>query len=332
MGERLRVGVVGLNARVQRQVLPTLAASPHAELAAVASRDAEKARTFAAPFEGCQPFGSYEMMLDQAGLDAVFVMTPPEQHAPMSLAAIERGLAVMCEKPLAATLEEATAMASAAEARGVRTAVNFTYRSAAGPRFVARLVAEGAIGELLDAQVAYLQGRALTQLGPFRDPLTDLAPHLFDALDWWGGPLRQLAAFEADGGGLPPSWSLAGLFANGASVSVSVSRVASGRNNAILATLNGRSGSLRLAFDTEAVSVSHAAPGPSEWQELPIPAELRVDYASFPAVHFNRLVDALRGAEPFPTFEDGRRVQEMIEAARCSAAGGRSLRLPLEPV
>ena len=330
MADRLRVGVVGLNARVQRQVLPTLAASPRAELAAVASRDAEKARSFAAPFPGCQPFGSYGAMLDGGRLDAVFVMTPPEQHAPMSLAAIRRGLAVMCEKPLAATLDEAREMAAAARAGGVRTAVNFTYRTAPGPRYVARLLGEGAIGDLLDAQVAYLQGRALTQPGPFRDPLTDLAPHLFDALHWWAGPLDRVAAFAAEGAGLPPSWSLAGRFTAGATISMSVSRVAAGRGNALLATLNGRAGALRLAFDTEAVAVSRTVPGSTEWEDLPIPPELRIDYVAFPAAHFNRLVAALQGDEQFPTFDEGLHVQEVIEAARRSAADGGSLRLPLE--
>jgi predicted dehydrogenase len=193
------------------------------------------------------------------------------------------------------------------------------------------MLEEDAIGELLDTQVAYLQGRGLVQPGAFRDPLSDLGAHLFDALHWWGGPLARLAAFEAEGpADLPPSWSLAGTFATGATVSMSVSRVAAGRGNALLATLSGRRGALRLIFDVEAVSVSRAAPGATAWEEVPIPSELQLDYAAFPRVHWDRIVGALRGEEPFPTFAEGLRVQEVIEAAQRSAANRRSLGLPLD--
>lgn len=268
-------------------------------------------------------------MLAEGELDAVFVMTPPEQHAPMSLAAIERGLAVMCEKPLAASLGEAGAMARAATARGVATAVNFTYRSSPGPRLVARLVRNGAIGGLLAAELAYLQGRGLVQAGPFRDPLADLGAHLFDALRWWCGPLTRVGA--AASVEEPRSWSLAGTLASGASVALTISRIATGRGNALLATLYGQRGALRLEFDVESVSVARCEVGSTEWQEVPIPPELRLTYAEFPTVHVDRLVGALRGDQAWPTFADGLAVQEVIEAAQRSAASGRFLALPLEP-
>jgi predicted dehydrogenase len=332
----LRVGVVGLNARVQRQVLPSLAASPRAVLAAVASRDLAKAEELAGPYPGCRAFGDYEKMLATGELDAVFVMTPPEQHAPMSLAAIERGLHVMCEKPLSVTLEESREMVRAAAGRGVRTAVNFTYRSSPGPRYVARLLANPGIGELLDVQIAYLQGRGLALPGPFRDPLSDLGAHAVDALFWWadaagGGGLDGVAAFASrHTNGTPLSWTAAGSLAGGATVGLSISRVAAGRGNAVLATLCGGAGSLKLDFDVEAVRVSRAEAGGAEWRELPIPPELHVDYVTFPRVHFDRLVGALLGEEQFPTFEDGLRVQEAIAAAERSAASGLVVRLPLE--
>lgn len=327
----LRVGVVGLNARVQRQVLPSLAASPRAVLAAVASRDAAKAEEMAGPFEGCRAFGSYREMLAAGELDAVFVMTPPEQHAEMSLAALDCGLHVMCEKPLSVTLAESRAMVQAADSRAVRTAVNFTYRSSPGLRYLARLLAEPGIGELLDVQIDYLQGRGLALPGPFRDPLPDLGAHALDALFWWAGDgLSEIGALASrHANGAPLSWSAAGRLAGGATVGLSVSRVASGRGNAILATLSGRRAALRLEFDVEAVRVLRAEAASGDWTELPIPDDLRLDYAAFPRYHFDRIVGALRGEEEFPTFADGLRVQEAIAAAERSVERGEVVRLPL---
>jgi predicted dehydrogenase len=337
-----RVGVVGLNARVQRQVLPSLAASPRAELTAVASRDRAKAEEMAGPYPGCRPFGDYVQMLTEGELDAVFVMTPPDQHASMSLAAIERGLHVMCEKPLSATIDEAREMARAADARGVRTAVNFTYRSSPGPRHVARLLASRGIGDLLDVQLAYLQGRGLVLPGPFRDPVADLGAHALDLLMWWAdvaraGGVAALGAFASGHvNGSPLSWMMAASLTRGATVGLSINKVAAGRGNAVMATLSGRDGALRLEFDVEAVRILHAEVGSSEWRELPIPAEFQLDYATFPRVHWDRIVGALRGdppldGEPFPTFEDGLRVQEAIAAAERSAASGLVVSLALEP-
>ena len=322
----LRVGVVGLNARVERQVLPGVAASTRARLAAVCSRDLAKARRMAEPYADCRAFDDYSAMLATGGVDAVFVMTPPEQHAAMSLAALEAGCAVMCEKPLAATLDEARAMASAARRSGQRTAVNFTYRTSPGFRLVERLLDDPGIGEPLHVELSYLQGRGLTQPGPFRGALVDLGPHAFDALLWWLGPISRIGAVS-DPAGL--SWALAGRLGSGATLAATISRVAAGRGNAVLVTLSGRDGAIRLEFDVEDVRVTRAAAGTTEWREVPIPAELALDYATFPRVHWDRIVGALRGEEQFPDFEQGLRVQEVIAAAARSDERGELVALPL---
>jgi predicted dehydrogenase len=322
----LRVGVVGLNARVERQVLPGVAASPRARLAAVCSRDLGKAQRMAEPYVGCRAFGDYSTMLAAGEVDAVFVMTPPEQHAAMSVAALEAGCAVMCEKPLAATFAEARAMAAAAQRSGQRTVVNFTYRTSPGFRLVEQLLADPGIGEPLHAELSYLQGRGLTQPGPFRGALVDLGPHALDALLWWLGPVTRIGAVS-DPTGL--SWALAGRLGSGATLAATISRVAAGRGNAVLATLSGRQGAIRLEFDVEAVRVTRAVAGATDWREVPIPAELAIDYASFPRVHWDRIVGALRGEERFPDFEQGLRVQEVIEAAARSNERGELVSLPL---
>src|SRR5438132_1247561 len=94
----LRVGVVGLNARVERVVLPGLVASGRARVAAVCSRDASKATAFAAPYPGCRAYARLDDLVADDAIDAVFILTPAELHEEMSLAAIERGRHVCCEK------------------------------------------------------------------------------------------------------------------------------------------------------------------------------------------------------------------------------------------
>ena len=327
----LRVGVVGLNARVERVVLPGLAASGRAQVAALCSRDAAKAAHFAAAYPGCRPFTRYSDFVAH-DLDAVFVLTPHELHEEMSLAAIEAGRHVCCEKPLALSLDGARRMREAAKRRGVRTAVNFTYRSTTAHRHFARALADPPLGELLGAELVYEQARGLSDPGPPRDALLDLAPHIADALLWWGDLL---------GAGEPSSvvavaredelvWRILVRLSGGALVELGVSRVAAGRRNTNRATFDGRNGALRLAFEVHDYLVERAAAGPeSGWERLPTPPDLNVSYRDFPALHFGRIVDALAGDGGFPDFADGVRVQELLEAARRSKEERREVGLPL---
>jgi predicted dehydrogenase len=324
----LRVAVVGLNERVGRQVLPALAASPRARLVAVGSRDLAKAERFAEPYAGCRPFGSYAELLRDDGVDAVFVMTPAEQHAEMSLAALEAGRDVMCEKPLATTLAEARAMLRAAEARGRRTAVNFTYRSVTALRLLARALTEVNLGDLVEIEVAYRQGRGLLRPPRGAHVLLELGSHALDALLWWcdlagaGEPRRALGV--AAGGSPPLAFSALLELDGGAVASLQATRVALGFSNAIVARLNGRSGALALQFDTEGFELSHfSAAEPSVRTPIAVPEELKLPYDQFPRWHWDRIVGALRGEERFPGFRQGMRVQAVIEAALASAASGR---------
>src|SRR5438105_1962151 len=157
----MKIGVVGLNTRVERVILPGLSRSPRATVSALCSRDRAKADAFAAAYPGCRAFDDYQEMIRSGLVDAVFVLTPAPFHAEMSIAALEAGLAVCCEKPLATSLAEAQAMADAAARLRLRTAVNFTYRSTTAHRLMARELAGRGVGRLHGLSVAYRQGRAL---------------------------------------------------------------------------------------------------------------------------------------------------------------------------
>ncbi len=100
---------------------------------------------------GARGFDDYEAAL-AAGPEAVFVCTPNHLHRPMSLAALEAGCDVMCEKPLADTVENAEAIAAAAEASDYMLQVGYSLRSHAGLRRLCELVEEGVCGTIVGAR------------------------------------------------------------------------------------------------------------------------------------------------------------------------------------
>ncbi len=343
---RLRVGVVGVNNRIRRVILKGLAASPRATVAAVCSRSLEKA-TSAAAEHGAMPFDSYEAMLDSGLIDAVVVETPPELHHPMTMAALAKGLAVACEKPLATSVAKAREMEETARRAGVRTAVNFTYRSSTLPRYFAEVIESDGVGELLHFSMGYWQARQLLPDTPPKDALEDLGPHAFDALRWWAGAagageVAGVYSLKGHGprlgSGRPdrPVWQ--GIFQmdNGATGTVQISRVALGYSNGVTATFHGTKGAVSLAFDVDQGTVSLARIGKvrpeGRWTPLQVPPELQVSFEAFPAFHLDRIVGALIGEEnvgeeSFPGFTEGRKVQEIQEAAERSAAEGQWVRL-----
>lgn len=115
----VRFGILGA-ARIARKLAPAIQQAEGAELVAIASRDAAKAEAFASEYNIPRSFGSYEALLDCDDIDAVYLPLPPSLHLPWTRAAAERGKHVLCEKPLAATADQAREMAEVCRAAGVQ--------------------------------------------------------------------------------------------------------------------------------------------------------------------------------------------------------------------
>ncbi|MFI6499582.1 Gfo/Idh/MocA family protein [Nonomuraea typhae] len=122
----VRVGVVGPGAIAERHAAALLAAG--AELVAVAGPEREQAAAFARSFGASAAYGTAEELYAHPGLDAVVVASPHAHHASQTLAALEAGLHVLCEIPIALSLPEAQAVAEAARAAGRQVAVAHTLR------------------------------------------------------------------------------------------------------------------------------------------------------------------------------------------------------------
>jgi predicted dehydrogenase/aryl-alcohol dehydrogenase-like predicted oxidoreductase len=158
---------------IARRFAGQLPSCPGASLVAVASSDAERARRFAAEHApGTQVHvGSYDEILADGDVDAVYVSTVHTTHPRLAIAALEAGKHVLCEKPLAANHAAVMAMAEAARATGRVLLEAYMYRFHPQTRRVLELVADRAIGELLhvDASFAF---RAGERTGRLFDPAT----------------------------------------------------------------------------------------------------------------------------------------------------------------
>src|SRR5215470_14939249 len=124
----LRIGVLGA-AGIARQFVPAQAASRKVKVVAVASRDPAKAQAFAREFGIPRAHGSYEALLADREVDAIYNPLPNSLHAPWSIRAVEAGKHVLCEKPIAVTAAEARTMFAAARQRGLTLVEAFPYRA-----------------------------------------------------------------------------------------------------------------------------------------------------------------------------------------------------------
>jgi D-xylose 1-dehydrogenase (NADP+, D-xylono-1,5-lactone-forming) len=144
----LRWGIMSTSRIGRRAVVPAIAASSGSELLAVASRSHEAAAAFAAEASIPRSYGSYDDLLADPDVEAVYIPLPNSLHAPWTVRAVEAGKHVLCEKPLGLSAAECRVMQGAAELHGVRLMEAFMYRYHPRTRRVVELVRSGALGAL----------------------------------------------------------------------------------------------------------------------------------------------------------------------------------------
>ena len=234
----------------------------------------------------------WRRIIERDDVDLVDVCTPGDTHAEIAIAALEAGKHVLCEKPLANTVEEAEAMVAAAERareRGVRSMVGFTYRRVPAIALARQLVAAGRIGQVRHVRAQYLQDWIADPQAPLSwrlqkekagsGALGDIGAHIIDLAQHITGesitgvsavmetfvkerPLPTAAGALAGVGGaetgavtVDDAAIFTARMSGGALASFEATRFATGRKNAIRIELNGSAGS--LAFDFEDMNVLH---------------------------------------------------------------------------
>ncbi|MES1212580.1 MAG: Gfo/Idh/MocA family oxidoreductase, partial [Leifsonia sp.] len=130
------------------------------ELAVIVGRDAERVEAARVKFGWAAAETDWRRVIDDPAIDIVDICTPGDSHVDIAIAALDAGKHVLCEKPLANTVEEAERMVAAAEraaANGIRSMVGFSYRRLPAIGLARALVADGRLGEIRQTRADYLQ-------------------------------------------------------------------------------------------------------------------------------------------------------------------------------
>jgi predicted dehydrogenase len=144
----LHWGILGCARISRRGLIPGIRGSQGGQLDAIASRDLSVARAWADEFQIPKAYGSYQQILDDPGINAVYIPLPNELHLPWVIAAADAGKHILCEKPLALDATEAAKMVEHCRSRKVMLMEAFMWRHQPRTLALRKLVAEGAIGEL----------------------------------------------------------------------------------------------------------------------------------------------------------------------------------------
>ncbi|HEY8528351.1 MAG TPA: Gfo/Idh/MocA family oxidoreductase [Paenibacillaceae bacterium] len=148
MAPKLRWGILGCAKIAINKVIPAILRAERGEIVAVASRGEEKARETAQRFGIPKAYGSYEALLEDPDIDAVYIPLPNHLHREWTIRAARAGKHVLCEKPLALTAAEAEEMVRACADAGVHLAEAFMYRHHPRVARIRQILASGEIGEL----------------------------------------------------------------------------------------------------------------------------------------------------------------------------------------
>jgi len=256
------------------------------DLTVLCGRDKDKASAAAAKLGWRSVETDWRALLTRDDVALVDVCSPGDTHAEIAIAALDAGKHVLCEKPLANTVDEARAMvdaASRAAAQGVRSMVGYSYRRVPAVALARRLVEQGRIGEIRHVRAQYLQDWIVDPEFPLvwrlqrsaagSGALGDIGAHIVDMAQYLTGdlltgvsaltetfvrerPLPAASSGLAASGGtergtvdVDDAALFLGRFAGGAVASFEATRFATGRKNALRIELNGSRGS--LAFDQE---------------------------------------------------------------------------------
>ncbi len=144
--ERTRVGIMGCAAIAKRSLAPAFAAHPSFQLAAIASRTAEKAQEFAGQYGACPC--SYDELVASEDVDLIYCPLPTGLHAEWVERCLQAGKHVLCEKSLACTYEEVSRLVELAKSRHLLLMESFQFRFHAQNLYVKKLLQEGTVGPL----------------------------------------------------------------------------------------------------------------------------------------------------------------------------------------
>ncbi len=287
----LRIGILGA-ANIARQFVRDAAASPAVRIVAVASRSADTAAAFAAATGIGRHHGSYEALLADPEIDAVYVPLPNSLHAEWAVKAAESCKHVLCEKPLALGLDEARSMFDAARRRGVMLLEAYPYWFQPQTGDMMSLLRDGAIGEVRSVQASFgftlanaqtnirmkpdLGGGALLDAGSY--PLSLIRLVMGEA------PLRVQADANWADSGVDISMVATLHYAGGRRAQMSCAMDAANHRRA---TIVGSTGTIETEY------LNHTAVRPGSDPRGFLPSQMRVRRGTANVVPFEEVVSSV---------------------------------------
>lgn len=193
MEKKLKIGIIGCGGIANGKHMPSLVKLPQVELVAfcdlILERAEQAARQFGAP--GARVYQDYQELLAQEELDVVHICTPNSSHVEITIAALEAGCHVNCEKPMAKTAKDARAMVEAAKRTGKKLTIGYQSRFRRDSQYLKAICERGELGEIYYARAKALRRRAVPTWGVFLDkeqqgggPLIDIGTHALDLTLW----------------------------------------------------------------------------------------------------------------------------------------------------
>ena len=206
MSDVLRVGVVG--AGIGAGYIAGFQKQPDVEVMALCARTPTHTGPLAERYKIPHLYTDYATMLAQEPLDIVVVATPNHLHHEMTLAALDAGKHVLCDKPLAMTVSQAEEMAARAAERGKKNFVPFIFRFMPAAMYIREILDTGFLGRLLSVNARYYVQGWGDLFGPMRwqydrtqagtGALGNIGSHIIHLIHWWLGDIKRVSAMSSD--------------------------------------------------------------------------------------------------------------------------------------
>ena len=189
MKKRFRVGIIGCGGIANGKHMPSIKAIDRADMVAfcdlIEERAVKAAKEYGTP--DAKVYTDYRELLKDESIEVVHVCTPNHMHAEISIAALDAGKHVMCEKPMAKTAADARAMVEAAKRSGKKLTIGYQHRSKAEAIYLKNVIDRGDLGEIYYAHAYAIRRRGTPNWGVFLNeyeqgggPLIDIATHSLD--------------------------------------------------------------------------------------------------------------------------------------------------------
>jgi predicted dehydrogenase len=359
---RLGVGIVGVSpvrGWAATAHIPALRALPDYQIRALSAHNAESARAAGEVFGVDAVFTDHEQLLTQPDIDLVAITVKVPHHRQLVTAALAAGKAVYCEWPLGRDLEDARAMAALAAEQGAQTVVGLQARQAPAIEYVAQLLRDGYVGEVLSTTMVGLSapGQVVGQPNAYMldkttgaNLLTIAIGHSLDTLNYVLGEFADLSAvadlrrplisIEETGKQIVKTAAdqiaIIGTLTSGATASIHLREAVAG-GTGFWWEINGADGTLRITADAaypEIYPLTLAgAQGRNEPVGLAAPASLTqkwpplISLEGTPAYNVGRAYAAFaddidNGTHTVPDFADAVGRHEVLTAIERSAASG----------